>query len=276
MKRHSHCKRTALSGFTLVELLAVIVVMGLIAALGSSLLVNTIETYKIAEQRSQLIQRGRLTMEQMTREIRTAIPNSLRVSDSQSCLEFIPTAAVSRYSDQLATADNAAAKQDFLDVDDSTLSLASPKYVVIEPFSSAEIYSAHNPSVISPIANINIFRTQTSAITRIGLRAAHRFTRASKSQRFYIGEDPVRYCLIDGSLQRASAYGLDTATLSDKLPAGKVDLMAQNISSDGSVFSLSPVTEDRHGLVTIELNFANKKLSIALKNSVLIRNSPWI
>ena len=56
------CKKSV-QGFTLIELIAVIVILAILASIGSHFVITTIESYHDVEQRSKLINRGRLVVE---------------------------------------------------------------------------------------------------------------------------------------------------------------------------------------------------------------------
>src|SRR5687768_10975121 len=93
-------------GFTLVEMIFVVVILGIITSIGSSFVVSAVDSYRTAQVRNQLVQRGRLTLEQMSRELRMAIPNSVRVSASGLCAEFLPLVTAANYQSTLPDADN--------------------------------------------------------------------------------------------------------------------------------------------------------------------------
>lgn len=88
-------------GFTLVELIAVIVILGIVSALGSGFLISISDSYHKAQMRAKLIAKGRVVTEQISRQLRIAVPNSLRVSASGNCVEFFPSVAGANYIGEL-------------------------------------------------------------------------------------------------------------------------------------------------------------------------------
>lgn len=75
------------------ELIFVLVILGLVGAIGSSFMVATMDMYQRTQDRVALMQRGRVALEQMSRYLRAAVPNSVRVSATGKCLEFVPVVA---------------------------------------------------------------------------------------------------------------------------------------------------------------------------------------
>ena len=90
-------------GFTLVELVVTIVLMGILGAGTVSFLMTSTESYVDTSVRNQLGGLGRLTITKLERVIRTAVPNSLRVTSvgagGDQCLEYLPLAAATSYLD---------------------------------------------------------------------------------------------------------------------------------------------------------------------------------
>lgn len=257
------------NGFTLVEVITVVVILGIIATLGTGFIVNTMDAYKVAETRGKLVQRGRLTLEQMAREIRMSVPNSHRVSPSNRCLEFLPIVAATRYRSNIATSENNASAKNFINTMSFSLGRGSAQFALISSYSPTEVYSGSNPGVRATISSVGV-----EPITRVDFSANHRFLRESVIRRLYIADSPIRFCVLNGVLQRVSQYGISAAALTDTLPGGTVDIMAHDVDPNGNAFSLSPGSADRNALVNINLLFSQTSTSIDLSHQVLIRNGP--
>ena len=82
-------RRQRASGFTLIELVIVIVLMGTVAAMLSSTLSQPIYGMMMHMQRAELTGRAIVPLRQMTREVRNAVPNTVRASANGQVLEFV-------------------------------------------------------------------------------------------------------------------------------------------------------------------------------------------
>lgn len=267
--RHNTTPSASQLGFTLVEVIFVVVILGIVAAIGSSFVVSAVDSYRIADLRNKLVQRGRLTIEQMARELRMAVPNSVRISNTNRCVEFLPILAATRYKNAIPTAENSAPGKSVMNTMSYLMGTGVPKHVVIAAYFPEEIYSNADPAAQAAIGALG-----SEPYSQITLSGAHRFLRDSPTNRVYIAADPVRFCVLGGLLQRISAYGFDTSSLGEVLPAGTVDLMAHNVAADGLAFALAPGSEERNTSVLIRLLFSEGSTAIDLHHQVLLRNVP--
>ncbi len=84
-------------GFTLVELIMVIVVMGVIGGAVAVFMKGPIDAYFDTTRRAGISDMADTAVRRMARDIRKALPNSIRVSSDGQCIEFIPTRTGGRY-----------------------------------------------------------------------------------------------------------------------------------------------------------------------------------
>jgi MSHA biogenesis protein MshO len=83
-------------GFTLVELIIVIVITGVLAASLTVFMKPAIDSYFDTRRRAELTDMADTALRQMTQDIRRAVPNSIR-RHSESCLQLVPTTGGGRY-----------------------------------------------------------------------------------------------------------------------------------------------------------------------------------
>jgi len=93
--------RYARSGFTLIEMVIVIAILGVISAALAVFIRSPIEGYFDAVRRAELVDAADTALRRMGRDVRRAVPNSVRVTGvcgGANCyLEFLPTASGGRY-----------------------------------------------------------------------------------------------------------------------------------------------------------------------------------
>lgn len=134
------------AGFTLVEVIMVIVITGIIASFVGVFIKGAIDAYVDSARRAELSDMADTAVRRITRDIHLALPNSVRnpVDGSDQCVEFIPTKIGARYR----AAKESAVAGDELDfsVADSSfdmlwLNSALPATMQIVPGDVAVVYN---------------------------------------------------------------------------------------------------------------------------------------
>ena len=150
-------------GFTLVEVVMVIVITGIIAGIVAVFIKSPIEAYISAARRADLTDAADISLRQFAREVRLALPNSLRVGTTGNVayIEFILTRSGGRYRD-VADGSTAGNNLDFINTANKTFDVlgtgvanpatgivANNDYVVVynlgPGYSPADAYTAPGP-----------------------------------------------------------------------------------------------------------------------------------
>lgn len=84
-------------GFTLVEMVVVIAVLAIIGGISGVFVTHAIQGYANSERYMGLVDMSDNALKRMKREIRNAVPNSVRISSNGRVLEFIPIVFGGRY-----------------------------------------------------------------------------------------------------------------------------------------------------------------------------------
>ncbi|MDD4964969.1 MAG: type II secretion system protein [Gallionella sp.] len=115
------------SGFTLVEMVMVIVITGIIGGMVAMFLKAPIQQYQDISRRAELTDIADTALYRLSSDISTAVPNSVRVlgCGATPCVEFLPTKDGGRYR---ALADSATGIGDILDftIADSSFDILGP------------------------------------------------------------------------------------------------------------------------------------------------------
>lgn len=209
------------AGFTLIEMVVSIVILGIIGTTVAMLMRAPIDSYFQSKERAQLSDAADNALRRMARDIRLAVPNSVRVTtaaDGRSFLEFLQTTGGGRYRALLTGAGGgnalvfgtAVTQFDVL----GPLPLATGASAVVVGNVSAT--ATDQPNAYLPVANAYSSRATCSncAATPITI-VSKSFPLAAEfdSRRFFLVRGPVSYeCDPSGQvLRRHDGYSISQA-----------------------------------------------------------------
>ena len=255
-------------GFTLIEMVAVMLLLAVLAAgIGSFIKLGS-QIYVDSSTRSELISSGRFVVERLNRELRTALPNSVRVNSNGGsivCVEYTPSVISSTYIDIPVAPEAASDQVTIARLFDNSLFSDSLR-VAVYPTSANDVYGASNK--IFAIENGSSLVTNANQQT-ITLANDINFAADSPTNRLYLIENPVSFCIQNNTITRHTGYGYDA----NNLPNNGGVLMAQFIDNS-STFTLSAATQYRNATVLTLLVFADNSETFTFSNEVQIPNVP--
>lgn len=266
-------------GFTLVEMVTVILILGIIVVGVSSFVIFGTRIFVESSAVDQVLSQSRFGVERMTRDIRSALPNSTRlitaVDGSYQCIEFVPIAASTSYvSAPIAPAPASNAVSAIA----TNQTIAAGQWAMIYPLTATEIY---NPTgsiakrfLIASVATI-------ADQVNITLAASVRFTEDSPLKRLFLVAQPISYCVEKqpngtSNLKRYANYGYRTAQPSPSIMANGV-IMAQNIINNLQVepaIVLTPSSLITNAIVHVEPRFSVNGESFKYQHQVQVINVP--
>ena len=287
------CERRAgdEAGLTLVELVITIAVGSVVVAFMALFIVGPMNAYSAQTRRADLVDEADGALRFMARDLRAALPNSVRVATSGSvvALELLATVDGARYQDGGPLA-NPALELDFTQAD-GAFATTVPFTQLSLPWSSSTAYlSIYNigvsganaydmANVITPAGTtIAVAAGATANQNLVTLSPAFKFTWGSPGRRVYLVSGPVTY-LCDtsaGTLRRYSGYAIASAqpvTVATLLAARATQgTIANDVAS--CQFSYSSGTAQRNALATLTLQLARSGETIALLHQVQLVNAP--
>lgn len=260
------------SGFTLVELIVVIVIVGILAALGGKLIVAPVTGYVDLARRTRLVDQADMVMRRMQRDIRHALPNSIRIAGGGTYLEMLNTVDGGRYRRY----PDPGSGGDILD-----FSIADNGFDVLGQLSQipteGDSLVIYNVSSTGTTANAydagsanRAFIGAGSTQSHVNLTPAFDFSDPSPFQRFFIVDQPVTYACEGGVLNRYDGYAVSQTQPTVSL-AGSA-LVSRNILACN--FSYDPGASQRAGLVTLELSLSEAGETMTLLHQIHVVNTP--
>jgi len=288
--------RTATSaarGFTLVELVITIAVGSVVVAFMAMFIVTPMTIYTSQTRRTMLVDAADSALRFIGRDLRAALPNSVRVNTSGNvtALELLATADGARYQDSgplsnpaltldLTAPDGAfATTVPFTQVTLPCTTICSTYFLSIYNLGvpGADAYEMAN--VITPLGTtITISAGATANQNLVTLSSPFKFVYGSPGQRVFLVSGPVSY-LCDtaaATLTRYSGYTIastQSASAAVLTAAGaSAALVASNVA--GCQFVLSTGTAQRNGLATLKLQIAQSGETVQLLHQVEVVNAP--
>lgn len=254
---------TTQRGFNLIELIIVIVVLGTLMAGTAAYITNSMIAYNDVARRDQLTTQGRITIEKVSRALRSALPNSIRVQNN--CIEFLPIIGSSVYT-SLPTD---APASSFNAIDFNLNSAIGTRYVIVYPYNLNAVYAGGSPGPRATYSS-----KSGSPATTVTLSGNHQFSQHAPQRRFYVTDAPTSYCIEGNNLNRYRGYNISAAQATP--PSATAELVAQDLQLNDSgpvtPFSYTPGTLRRNAIVAMDFRFLIGNEWIRLYHEVQVRN----
>lgn len=291
------------AGFTLIEAIVSMVIMGILASVVFSLMVKPVQSYFDSVRRAELTDTADVALRRITRDVRRALPNSLRVTTvaGVNYIEFIMTSAGGRYRD----AGDGSTAGNFLDF---TGSLTNPSCLVPSPSRCFDILGTmpSNPAIAAndyiAIYNLGEGYNPTNAynynaatdvcraggcnIAKVAAApggntvtltsnpfAAQSPPLPSPSARFQVvpgGTQAVTFACGAGNLTRQWGYGFNAAQVAP--PVGGTTAVLATGASCAVEYTANAT--GRNGLLNLQLTLTSGVESVVLSQQIHLDNSP--
>ncbi|POG23614.1 MSHA biogenesis protein MshO [Aeromonas bestiarum] len=274
--------RAAMRGFTLIELVMVILLLGIMATFTSQFIGIGTQIYGDASSREQLMSDARFAMERLNRELRDAVPGSERIEDQNgnwldegACLRFWPISASSRYLVlNRAMSGSGATLELVMATPASAANLLSQDANAVKAGDLMAVFPVPNSGVDSLTAGCDYGRcvarvtevlVPVSGAQTIRYSSSETLAGLSPGSRVYFASQQVRYCVAGNRITRASA------TIAAMLPATGV-LMAESLRT--GAFYRETSAFNAEGEFGMRLVFERKGESVAFNHKIGVLNVP--
>ncbi|WP_269469419.1 type II secretion system protein [Aeromonas enteropelogenes] len=274
--------RQSVRGFTLVELVMVILLLGIMATFSSQFIGIGSQIYGDASSREQLMSDARFAMERLNREVRDAVPGSVRIEtatgdwvDSGSCLRFWPISATSRYLTLNRAVSGSAGTLELLMQtpasaanplqDDDSAVAANRDLLVVFPIPRGDVDSLTQGCVYGNcVARVNAVQAPVSGVQAVHYAASEQLDGLSPANRVYFARQQVRYCVEGSRLFRSSG------PIGEELSSPS--LMAEWIRS--GTFYREPAAFNASGEFGVRFVFERKGESVTFNHKIGVSNVP--
>ncbi|SQD79684.1 PulJ/GspJ family protein [Moritella yayanosii] len=258
------------SGFTLVELVMVIILLGVIGTFSSRFISDNVILYQTSVNQNERLNDARFVLNRMSKELDSAIAFSVVVNADGSCMSFVPFTAAGQYLGSVSGQSDVS-----LIMDKETRDLADPnsndfagQYISILTTDVNEFYSISAPSTL---AEITLYEAVSGANpTQADVTLSSDLTRDSAVSRYFIAENKVQYCLTQVSgVMRLSRREASLDSL-----FGTSVLMVDNLTTDSSM-SLTGATQFSNAMLALSFGFLLRDGSnIKFEHQVVMTNVP--
>lgn len=269
-------------GFTLVELVMVIVLLGIVATISTQFVsLSTRGAIDLGDRQQRALQ-GVVVSEQITRELREAHPLSVRVTPDANpqCIEWIPILGATSYKsipvDESSKDVLIAPFSD--DVTQRINDTPSSFRLAVYGYSASNFYDVDGTSAsISPkLSNLEDDDSVTDG--KIVLKSSHQFDSQSPRKRIYAIKEPVSICQSGSQLYRFEDYGFRESQPSFSYLEANSDpgLLAANVEKNSFNVDYTPASLRRSAIVNFAfvLKTQNTEETTRVSQEVQIRNVP--
>jgi MSHA biogenesis protein MshO len=268
-------------GVTLVEMVVAITILAIVGTMAAVFMRRPVQGYIDASNRAELTNRADTALRRIARDVRLALPNSLRVTTAGSTqyLEFLITSGGGRYRTTVdGTTPVAANVLDFSTADTSfevlgpMPSIANGNLIVVyNLFSGA---GAPTSNAYNPGAGIN--RAAVSGVAgNIVTIAATQFPFESPARRFQVVTGPVTYECNPTAQQIRRHAGYAIALAQPTPPGGTPALLVDGVSACGFAYDNAVNNATlRTGVLSMNLQLTLNGENVNLQQQVHVDNVP--
>jgi MSHA biogenesis protein MshO len=276
----------AARGFTLIELIMVMIITGIIAAAVAVFMQKPIEGYFESARRAALSDVADNALRRIARELQAALPNSARttVSGADSFIELLPVRSGGRYR---ASGDGGTNALDISDTADRDFDVLGPEVSVVAGDSIVIYNTGQSGANAYAGDNRRAFSSGTpgpGTYNSITFAGAQQFPRHSETYRFDVISTPVSYACDSATqtLWRYSGYAIQPtqpgsiATL-DGLAGVIKAALATNVICAADAGNIGTGFEVRNadGLIALRIQLRDaSNETLSLYREVHVHNAP--
>jgi len=285
---------TTQRGFTLIEMVIVIVITGIIAAVVAVFMRGPVQGYLDSTARADLTDAADIALRRMARDLRLALPNSIRVSGNNvggnNYVEFLLTSTGGRYLATGESTDPTVSPLVFGGSATSACTSTNCKFTVLAPTLMSQTIAVNDSIVVYNLGPTNATADAYSGGNRATVSqydsasglvtlssnpfAMQNPTQESPGNRFQVVQSPVTYGCDNNLLTRYWGYPITLAQIAPPTTGVfRSAVLAQGVT--GCIFSYSKASNISKGLISLKITMKNSNNeSITLTQQVHVDNTP--
>lgn len=270
-------------GFTLVEMITVIVITGILGAMVAVFIRAPVQSYMDSGRRAEMTDAADTALRRLGRDVRTAVPNSIRIAGCGGvpCVEYLPTRDGGRYrANGPGNTLNFGIVDGVFDIIGLPMNFLATDSIVI-----GSTQSDGNPPYDATVAGI-----RRAYVGVVGAQAAVTMTATAlpvwaelQSQRFDVvdgAQQAVTYACNNigiangdgtGTLDRYQAYGYNAAQVAPGALGVVPAVLLNRISA--CTITYNPVSQ-LNGLLEVELTITRSNENVSLYHAIHVNNVP--
>ena len=285
-------------GFTLIELIMVILITGMVAATLVIFLQPALRSYVDTSRRADLTDMADTALRRMAQDIRSAVPNSIRQGGA-TCFQLVPTNGGGRYRMEVDTTNTT--NDDYSKALDTTTTTtvfdvlsplpANPvgnqtvpvvgDWVVVDNQNGGDVYDGSNRGTIKSIDTPPPAGSGGATVGqhRITLTAPTQFPIGYQAGRFVVvpqNEATVTYTCNGGTLYRVASTTFGPAQCAAPVNTATVNsaIVATGVSNCVFRYTANDSATEQSGYIGLQLSLARGGDTVTLMHGVHVENVP--
>lgn len=215
-------------GFTLVELVVVIIVSGILSGVLMAIVVQPMQAYDRLAKRARMVDVAETALHHMTIEVQVALPNSIQTCADGSCVEFLRTVAGAKYT---TLNEDPVPDDDEYSLSVEGIALTAEELSLVDDGADADghcntgesdclvVYNLGSPGAnawdLDNMRSITYADAASVSYREANPAGENGFPTNSPENRFFVVDRPVRFKCANNQIKRVEGYDISSSYLND-------------------------------------------------------------